>query len=848
MKENNKKIIATVLVVTVSLLCFGVLIGLGITYFLKEGKDQIAKSDDKSSKSAEETETIKITQRKPFATVKIDEEIYSPKVPEYNTGEDLVNVVNLDRFGFQESELDKLETNYFIVADDQKSNSQHEEFFPIYEENRYSDIPNFITTDSALHTYHLMFNDTLKTLEQAVFYDKMKDVTNSMFEESKNQYEYFKKVGNKELEPAALRNVAYFAVAMELYEEDVQIPEYVKEYVDEEIKLIEKHEKIALSPVLNLNTDPSLEEFVEDIKEDYTQYIPRGHYTKTELLKKYFKVMMWYGRATFLQSDESQSKSAMLMTHALLKNNEAFNSWADVYDATSFFVGNSDDLGVYEYSDVMKIVFGDNPELKDFDNYENLEKFMEQIKELEAPQINSVPIFDESLNKDREEKIKGFRFMGQRYTLDADIFQRLVYREVKENEEQQQRMLPKSLDILAAMGSEKAYELLVSQGDTKFEGYDKNLQTLKSKITKFEEDTWTQNLYWGWLYTLRPFTEEFEKNYPAFMTNKAWAYKDLNSYQGSWTELKHDTILYAKQVYAEMGAGGGAVPIELDDRGYVEPRVEVYARLEALADATIKGLDERRMFNINFEYSENSDCPEDVNEEDKPFMCPLMEYKFEGKTLKDNLIRLRDLSSKLKDISIKELENKKLTEDDYTFIREYGGEIEHMWYSTFHTDADIHTTLNKNPLMLVADVATDPNGLVLEEATGEVMEIFVIIPVSGGKEDYYRVARGTVWSQYEFTQPMDQRLTDEKWQEMVRNEEIPELADWKKQYIIQTDTIRVKAVPQSYKEAIDNEWMTPDEAKRDCADSAGTFVECGNVCPEYDQDCDKECEPICKYY
>jgi hypothetical protein len=40
---------------------------------------------------------------------------------------------------------------------------------------------------------------------------------------------------------------------------------------------------------------------------------------------------------------------------------------------------------------------------------------------------------------------------------------------------------------------------------------------------------------------------------------------------GSWAELKHDTILYAKQVYAELGGGGTARPSPKLAQGYVEP-------------------------------------------------------------------------------------------------------------------------------------------------------------------------------------------------------------------------------------------------------------------------------------
>jgi hypothetical protein len=37
------------------------------------------------------------------------------------------------------------------------------------------------------------------------------------------------------------------------------------------------------------------------------------------------------------------------------------------------------------------------------------------------------------------------------------------------------------------------------------------------------------------------------------MQDPLWKYKDLNTFQGNYTELKHDTLLYVKQAYAEMG-------------------------------------------------------------------------------------------------------------------------------------------------------------------------------------------------------------------------------------------------------------------------------------------------------
>lgn len=44
---------------------------------------------------------------------------------------------------------------------------------------------------------------------------------------------------------------------------------------------------------------------------------------------------------------------------------------------------------------------------------------------------------------------------------------------------------------------------------------------------------------------------------PYFMEDPLYQNKLLNTFLGSYTELKHDTLLYVKQAYAELGGGGG---------------------------------------------------------------------------------------------------------------------------------------------------------------------------------------------------------------------------------------------------------------------------------------------------
>src|SRR5690606_24793986 len=88
---------------------------------------------------------------------------------------------------------------------------------------------------------------------------------------------------------------------------------------------------------------------------------------------------------------------------------------------------------------------------------------------------------------------------------------------------------------------------------------------------------------------------------------------------------------------------------------------------------------------------------------------------------------------------------------------------------------------------VIADVATapdpdgdgNPNPVVLEEAVGRINEIYAVVPLIN--EDgtiQLQVAKGGVFSYYEFTWPADDRLTDEKWRTMLDEGEAPPLPEW----------------------------------------------------------------------
>lgn len=627
----------------------------------------------------------------------------TPCIEAYTVAPDLSNVTNLEQFYIDEQLTALLAENGFAVR-----NAYSREFFEIYETNRYAMIPNFVTVDSLMHTYHLYFAHLLKNIEKNYLIDTLKQLSLQMTEKSAAQYEALK---GSEWENAAARNVAFFTIGAKLLDDGVTPYAYVQDIVDGELDRINTSDGIAFSAITG-------------DEEDYTQYIPRGYYAGDDKLEQYFKAMMWYGRIHFIQEEAELDKSALLMTAALSADANTFGLWESIYAVTSFFAGASDDAGVCEYASIMHEVYGDDISVSDFPSQEDLfAKFHEKTASLPAPQINSIPIRDGENNV-----IPGFRFMGQRFSIDATIMQALIYSRVSKNSAGTVRMLPDVLDVPATLGSETAYRILEEAGATDYADYTDNMADLRQKLTAQNTGIWSASLYAGWLHTLRPLLSPKEEGYPMFMQNEEWAKKDLECFAGSFTELKHDTVLYSKQVIAEMG---GEYWEEYDSRGYVQPEPLVYERFMHLASQTAKGLESFGM----------------LDTDDKA-----------------NLLRLTQIAEQLLTISNKELMDEALTDAEYEFIECYGGTIEHFWYEVMSKDGMSESiTTQEYPSALVVDIATDPNGTVLEAATGTPAQIFVIVKVDGK----LKIATGSVYSFYQFPWPMDDRLTDEKWRQMM---------------------------------------------------------------------------------
>lgn len=686
-----------------------------------------------------------------------------PSVLQYNLPLDTAQIQNWREFTqeipLSPADVQLLQRNGFVVIQDSWYSS---EYMPAVYERLEEKVPVYVTPDSVLHLYHVQFSESLKRIEVQYFFDDLWQLSGSLLDASLEQHDALE---DPLLKEAALRNAAYFAVGLKLLEpaseqvckknpencadlflhQEARIYSFeppdireISRMADQEAALIGKAAGIQKSPLFEYNLD-------------YSQFIPRGHYTNSEKLKNYFQAMMWYGNPTFLINHEDRQTAramiiqSVLISDALLGSPQLKQSWDRIYAVTSFYVGQADDLGPYEYHSAYGAVSAGNsaetaPQgLHILSQPGVIDSLKIELARLPAPKIQGGGgpcIIQGSWTVEKAEACleasKGFRLMGQRFIPDSYVFSNLVGMKytgdgwpftVIPTDFGPLRGFPVALDVMHAMlGSERALQILQEQGDSHYEDYADMTSSLKAEFASLDAEHWSQNIYWGWLHSLQALLGQYPEGYPTFMQTVAWQDQNLHTAAASWSQLRHDTILYAKQSVGGYFASMPPPPPPVT--GYVEPVPEFYSRMHKLTAQTRDGL-------AGF---------------------GLLDDRSGG-----NLDSLVSVFERLYHISVKELDGQYLSAADYDFIDNFS---DSMLRSLGGLD------LENTRTTLVADVHTEPNTRqVLEVATGYVDLMVVAYALPEGQ---IVLGAGPVFSYYEFKHPLNDRLTDEQWRQMLQ--------------------------------------------------------------------------------
>ena len=647
----------------------------------------------------------------------------TPNADSYTVNPDFSNVVNFSDFHFTEEEKGFLRQNYFVVTPPESTSlpAPYREIYDVYNANLIGAIPTFVTSDAMLHMFHLFYDNLLMSAERRFFISDLNELLGQLIQELSQQYQ----TATDSLVRSALWTDTNFLIVAKSLLDTTFVPSQATsvplDSARKELGLIYNKKRFNRSPIFSY-------------LEDYSQYKPRGHYTRNDSLKHYFRSMMWLGRMTFSgdsfctgKHTRRETLAAILLTRALFRLEQtgypAIQIWKRIYEPTVFFVGKSDDLTIFVYDRLAKSIYKDDyvsQPLPVFADTAKLNSFLGAVQLLSHARI-FYP----------EQPSIGMRFMGQRFIPDSYIFANLVWPEGDST-----CTLPRGLDVCAVLGSKRAYQIEDQiYHRTSCPLYNSNLDSLQQEFTAYTDSVWAQNLYWNWLYVLMPLLTVKGTGYPPFMQTPAWVDKDLATALASWSELRHDTILYAKQSGTPIGQG----PEPYLPQGYVEPNPEVFARLAALTEFMKNGLER---FNLLTNQT------------------------------RDALLAFYQLQLNLKIVAEKELSREHLTFNENKMIQLIGETLRGLLEFGF---PEMYPGKRPEGMAVVADVHTDPNtGNVLEEGVGYPRIIYVICNIEG----HLVVTRGAAYSYYEFTRPISSRMTDEEWRALLETPNQPDLPVW----------------------------------------------------------------------
>lgn len=598
--------------------------------------------------------------------------------------------------------------------------TNYEQIFNVYEDNSYKNIPNFVTTDLFLQAFHMYFAYCLKYVENNNFTNTLSEFLTAAL--SSGNYG----ATNDDEEPYLDFAKAYFQIALKLLKPDTQMnyPTSLASECQEEIQnCTAASDKI--SPLLHTQVDFP-----------YSLFKPRGHYTRNELAQRYFRAMQWLQLASFDSDKPDQVKNAIAIAYVYNQISAGKkNEFLNMFQSLNYLMGEPDNVAIIQIADQLNKI-DKEATLSDFIDtyYDEIDKYIQEL-------FKTCNRIQPKVQVTTADKIN---FMPARYTFDDEILSQMY--DEKTNAD---RSYPYGVDVFDALGVKAAAAIEDSSfsDNRNWADYGKFRGDMSKKFSSFQD--WNISSYNKWMNVLTQM-QKVDKNYPDFMKTSSWEIKNLNAALASWAELKHDAILYAEQpMGAECGDGGLPSPIPA---GFVEPNLNFWNTLLEAIDNVCNN------FGTLTQSSDN--------------------------TIDERTRNFKDLVTHCRDISQKEINHKKLFDEDQFFIYGIGSSLEYFTLSVLDPDTEYLDSWSNvkgadRSIAVVADVYTR-NILgcnkcgILYEATGCPNRIYVLVEIDG---NIYLTVGGT-FSYYEFVRPLGDRLTDEQWQEMLNKNQAPAQPTW----------------------------------------------------------------------
>lgn len=628
----------------------------------------------------------------------------------------------------------------FMVSERLKKISFGEAMLEIFN----ADLPVFVSTDAILHAMHISYDRILREVEIGLLKSKLIELLNSLHSSMPQLHSIYS--SDPEM-LTMLKDVdIYLTVPLLLLEENVS-PYYPanSSIIDTVLTLIAE-EQPSTTKLFSSNCRIF----------DWSQFKPRGHYVLDPItgisLEGYFRAMMWLGRIqlylmkpnTYTVGCDDQTfkdiqRQAIdsFLIDELLDIAGTSTIYEKIESTLKFFIGESDNVTL-DHLDYLKeaISLNDASELLDSLKMVEFQDTLEQ--QSFAYQLILSEILYSPLDSAGISGLSSFLLFGQRFVIDSYVTGSVVFDKISYYGEKICRLYPSTLDVLFSLGNNAAIQLLIDELNAFH--YSTNLAALRYLIDHYDTEFWESSLYNYWLNSIRILNPpEDRTNLPEFMKTAAFWQEKLNTQLASWTQLRHDNLLYAKQSYT----GGTLCSYPYS---FVEPFPEIYNNISTYCQ-------EAYSFFNNLDISD--------------------EYKY---SILDYYTYFKQTSDTLNFISQKELNGEALNSQEALFLKKmiystpasYGDTLDGWYPKLFYRDYEYasHEGLMESD-HLAADIHTTPTdcfggnlGAISHVGTGNINLGVFITPNHLGELTAFV---GPVNSYYEYRTMNFLRLTDDEW-------------------------------------------------------------------------------------
>jgi hypothetical protein len=597
-------------------------------------------------------------------------------------------------------------------------------FFDGYRNIYVEDLPVFVSADAVLHAVHRSYDSLLMSIETATLIPKLKGLLQAMQAALPARAALFP--------PETVADVdEYLTVARGLLGEIPNLA--VSGSIDTVRALVSKAQAAQGIEDVML--------FGELHGIDFSQFTPRGHYADAGTLQHYFQASMWLGRIDLrLLTQDKQGgirfhrrpyAAATLLADLVADQTAA---WQIVDDTLRGFVGESDNMLPTDFARLQQ-------DLGAASLAATLANTDDQIAQAiisggyGIQRIASQLLFVESGNEGAPLD-RTFLLLGQRFVIDSQVLSNVVYDRIKSL-----RLMPNPLDVaFAALGNADAAGLLRADLIA-YPDYVGALHDARTLVDQHEPAFWQKSLYGNWMSALRAMSPPADLSSPALMGlpsvvgTDAWSRRVLQTQLGSWTELRHDNLLYAKQSYT-------GIPACSFPDAYVEP---VPALWGALADFAKRGQELTQTMSNDAVGAYFSSLAATTT-----MLKGMAEAQLTGTPFTAEQMAFINNAIEYKDVSVV-----------CTTVKRPAGWYPQLFFSP--DDADKQDTIVADVHTQPADEGGNPVGKVLHVGTGYPRLMVATFETCEGPRAY----AGMVSSYFETITQDFMRLTDAEWTTML---------------------------------------------------------------------------------